>query len=92
VLVTGAAGNIGSYFVRHAPADRYALRLMVRGDERPARIEKIRAHGDLVTADLADLDALKRLCQGIDTVVHLAAEPDPSATWTELLPANIIGT
>lgn len=32
VLVTGAAGRIGSYFVKHA-AEKYALRLMVRGDE-----------------------------------------------------------
>src|SRR4051812_29135218 len=32
VLVTGAAGNIGSYFAEHSH-NRYALRLMVRGDE-----------------------------------------------------------
>ena len=32
VLVTGAAGNIGSYFAQHS-SRKYDLRLMIRGDE-----------------------------------------------------------
>jgi len=27
---------------------------------------------------------MKRLCQGIDTVVHMAGDPDPGATWHSL--------
>ncbi len=34
---------------------------------------------------------MRALCQGIDTVVHLAAEPHPEAPWESLLPANIVG-
>ncbi|HSU68112.1 MAG TPA: NAD(P)-dependent oxidoreductase [Tepidisphaeraceae bacterium] len=89
VLVTGAAGRIGSCFAEQTH-QRYDLRLMVRGDE--SRIESIKPFGEVVTANLADLPELKRSCQGIDTVVHLAANPSPSATWRELLPDNIVGT
>lgn len=91
VLVTGAAGHIGMYFAEHS-RQRYDLRLMVRGDEDPAKIDALRSFGDVVTTDLSDLPRLKDVCRGIDTVVHLAASPDPSATWDVLLPTNIVGT
>jgi hypothetical protein len=45
-----------------------------------------------VEGDLGDLEGLKALCAGVDTVVHLAADPSPSATWESLLPNNIVGT
>ena len=88
VLVTGAAGNIGSHFAEHAQG-RYALRLMVRSSDE---VERVRAYGEVVEADLADLDGLKQACAGIDTVLHLAGDASPSATWQSLLDANIIGT
>jgi nucleoside-diphosphate-sugar epimerase len=91
VLVTGAAGNIGSYFAEHSH-DRYDLRLMVLGDEDRADIEKIRKFGEVVEGDVTKLDEMKRLCAGIDTVLHLAADPSPDATWDSLLGANIVGT
>lgn len=91
LLVTGAAGRIGSYFAEHSH-DRYRLRLMVRGDEGASDINKIRRFGDVVTADLSDLDRLKELCEGVDTVLHLAGDPAPDATWDSLLPVNIVGT
>lgn len=87
VLVTGAAGNIGSYFAAHAHR-KYALRLMVLDTDDPSDIQ---GYGEVVTGDIRDLERMKDLCQGIDTVVHLAADPDPSATWSSLLPLNIIG-
>jgi nucleoside-diphosphate-sugar epimerase len=89
VLVTGAAGNIGSYFAEHS-AKRYDLRLMVRKMDKNA--ERIRPFGEVVVADLCDLDRLKEVCRGIDTVVHLAGDPSPSATWESLREANIAGT
>ncbi|MEO6436827.1 MAG: NAD(P)-dependent oxidoreductase [Tepidisphaeraceae bacterium] len=89
VLVTGAAGNIGSYFARHS-SKRYDLRLMVRDADADA--EKIKALGEVVVADLSDLERLKEVCRDIDTVLHLAGDPNPSATWESLLEANIAGT
>lgn len=89
VLVTGAAGRIGSYFAEHS-REKYELRLMVRGDEE--RIDAIRAFGEVVTANLSDMERLKEVCADIDTVVHLAANPSSSATWSDLLESNIVGT
>ncbi|MCA1596970.1 MAG: NAD(P)-dependent oxidoreductase, partial [Chloroflexi bacterium] len=89
VLVTGAAGRIGSYFAEHSH-QKYKLRLMVQdSDQGTAAIQPF---GEVVSADLLDLDRMKEVCAGIDTVVHMAGDPDPSATWRELLDANIIGT
>jgi uronate dehydrogenase len=89
VLITGAAGRIGSRFAEYAK-DRYALRLMVHPKERPA--DALRGAGELVTGDLCDPREMHRVCQGVDTVLHLAANPDPAATWEALLPTNIGGT
>ncbi len=89
VLVTGARGRIGSYFAAEAQAT-YRLRLMV--EELDAEAENLREYGEVVQGDLADLSGLKEICGGIDTAVHLAADPNPSATWDSLLPNNIVGT
>ena len=88
VLVTGGGGNIGSYFARQNRG-RFRLRLMVHGKEGN---EELAEFGELVSGDLTDLDRMKELCRGVDTVLHLAASASPSSTWDEILPANIIGT
>jgi uronate dehydrogenase len=88
VLVTGAGGRIGSYFAEHSH-DRYELRLMVQHE---AQADKVKAFGEIVVGDLGDLDAMKHFCEGMDTVVHMAGNPDASATWKPLLETNIIGT
>jgi nucleoside-diphosphate-sugar epimerase len=81
VLVTGAAGRIGSGFLRHV-AGRYVLRAT---DVRPLEFP------DFVPADLGDPDALARACAEVDTVVHLGADPSLAADWESLLPNNIVG-
>jgi len=94
VLVTGAAGNIGSYFAEHSH-HRYDLRLMIRPSdekEKANAVARIRNFGEVVTAELDDLDRMKELCRGIDTVVHLAANPSPNTTWDSAIKNNITGT
>lgn len=89
VLVTGAAGRIGTYFAEQAK-DRYDLKLMIReGEDLP---DTLAASGEVVVGDVGDLEGMKRICKGVDTVLHLAANPSPAATWEELLPTNISGT
>ena len=89
VLVTGAAGRIGSYFAQKLH-QKYELRLMVRdGDEDTAGIEGL---GEIVTCDLLELPHLEELCEGVDTVLHLAGNPSPSQTWDSVLQNNITGT
>ena len=84
VLITGAAGRIGSSLTRDL-AGRYELSLT---DVR----SPTDTHGlPFAEADIADLEAMRRLCQGVDTVVHLAADPSMEATWESLLPRNLVG-
>ncbi|WP_157987715.1 NAD-dependent epimerase/dehydratase family protein [Jiangella endophytica] len=88
VLVTGGAGTIGSGFASWA-ADAYDLTLV----DLPGRFSDRHADlGRIVEADLTDLAAVKEALAGIDTVVHLGGERSPSALWSQLLPANIVGT
>ena len=91
VLVTGAAGNIGSYFAEHC-CQQYQLRLMVRPQDDKEKVDAIRKLGEVVVAELADLERMKEICRGIDTVLHLAANPGPSAIWDSVLNDNIAGT
>jgi UDP-glucose 4-epimerase len=88
VLVTGAGGNIGSYFAEQC-GGRYELRLMLREGDSEQRLAN---YGAIGRGDLADAARLKELCTGVDTVVHLAGNASPSAVWDEILPANIVGT
>ena len=88
VLVTGAGGNIGLDFARRN-RNRYELRLMVREQEFPS---ELRTAGQVVQGDLSDADTLQHLCDGIDTVLHLAASASPDETWEPLLQNNIVGT
>lgn len=85
VLLTGAAGRIGAAF-RQQAGDRYALRLV---DRRTDAIDHADAH-EVVEANLADLAVCQQVCQGIDTVLHLAGDPSPAADFYESLLDNNI--
>lgn len=87
VLVTGAAGRIGSGLVAEYP-DRYQWRLA----DRPGAVFGSDAH-ETVAFDVADLEAFRAACLDVDVVVHLAADPDPEADFqTSLRDNNISGT
>ncbi len=88
VLVTGAGGRIGTYFAEHS-SGKYDLRLMVQYENQA---DSIRSYGEVVLGDIGDLEAMKRSCSGVDTVVHMAANPNQSATWKPLLETNVVGT
>lgn len=86
VLVTGGAGRVASILRQHW-GDRYEIRL---ADIRP--VDDLASHETFVELDITDLDAFTGACEGIDTVVHLAADPSPNADFYEsLLQRNIIG-
>ena len=85
ILLTGAGGRIGTTF-RAFVGDRYDLRLVDRDSS------KIGEAGNfpVIEADLSDLDTCQQVCAGIDTVVHLAGDPSPSADfYGSLLDNNI---
>jgi len=89
VLVTGAAGRIGKYFTTNAPSN-YKLRLMIRSGEDPD--EELKKYGVVMIGDLADLDRLKVICEGVDTILHLAGDPNPNSSWSNVWKDNVEGT
>jgi len=90
VLVTGAAGRIGSVFSVYA-ADRYDLRL---ADRRLDGLDGLDAPpvGEVIPLEIADLDACRAACAGVDSVLHLAADASPrSGFYESFLDNNIKG-
>lgn len=84
VVITGAAGYVGSNLTPSL-TERYEL---VRTDIREPLNH---CCADFVQMDITDLNAVRDVIQGIDTVIHLAGDPRPSAPWESLLTANIFG-
>ena len=80
VLITGAAGNLGSKLRRHLEG-RFDLRLL---DIDP------RGDGAITPADFGRWDAgWVDQFRGADTVVHLAADPTAHQTWEKIVAPNI---
>jgi nucleoside-diphosphate-sugar epimerase len=79
VLVTGAGGAIGSV-VSAELGERWRLRATDR-----------QAGPGVDELDVTDADACRAAFTGLDAVVHLAGNPDPSASWSELYGPNIAG-
>jgi len=86
VLITGASGRIGS-----------VLREGLRGVYGDLRLTDLRPIADLapgetfLTADLTDFDAMLRVVDGIDVIVHLGAVAAEDE-WSRILSNNIAGT
>lgn len=87
ILLTGAAGRIGSAFFA-AHAKDYRFRLADRSAEGLAVLPS--AGHEAVLLDVTDAEACAAACAGVDTVVHLAADPSPAADWESSLLANNI--
>ena len=59
-------------------------------DVRP--VADLAPHEEYIEPDITDLEAFTAACGGIDTVLHLAADPSPKADFYQsLLSLNIIG-
>ncbi|MFC5800636.1 NAD-dependent epimerase/dehydratase family protein [Streptomyces formicae] len=83
VLLTGAAGGLGTLMRGLLPAYGYELRLL---DMNP-----IDGQPGAITADLADKDALREAVRGVDAIIHLAGI-SLEASFEKILRANIEGT
>lgn len=83
ILLTGAAGGLGTLMRGLLPAYGYELRLL---DVRP-----IEGEPDAITADLGDKKALREAVRGVDAVIHLAGISLESS-FDKILRANIEGT
>lgn len=83
VLLTGAAGGLGTLMRGLLPAYGYALRLF--------DVVPVEGEPDAITADLGDREALREAVRGVDAIIHLAGI-SLEASFDKILRANIEGT
>jgi nucleoside-diphosphate-sugar epimerase len=69
ILITGAAGNLGSFVSRSLLGTGHELRLMVHRKAVPADIATSRGV-EVCRADLAEPATVARACRGVDCIVH----------------------
>src|SRR5271165_7164814 len=87
ILVTGAAGRIGTMLRSRLARPGRTLRLLdvVPADPVPGRPE------EAVTASVTDMAAMTAACRDVDAVIHLGGIPG-EAPWDRILDVNINGT
>ncbi|MEQ9607633.1 MAG: NAD(P)-dependent oxidoreductase [Kiloniellaceae bacterium] len=86
LLITGAAGGLGSLARRRLTGLAGILRLSDIADLGPAA-----PHEELVACELSDFAKVKSLVEGCDGIVHFGGISVEN-TWEKILPANIAGT
>lgn len=97
VLVTGAYGLIGNLIYAHLAAqpDRYVVYGSSRRPHPSLRASGMTYHDipkdKLRLAELTDIGAVQHALEGVDIVVHMAADASGSAGWESVLHNNIIG-
>ncbi len=97
-MITGVYGLIGGAVYRKLiqSSERYDLFGLARRtqpSDRVAEADRIIVPEDrFVLSDLSDLGQLSEAFDGLDTVVHMAADAGGGGGWPSLLPNNVIGT
>lgn len=85
VLVTGSSGLIGGVVIRTL-GEKYTFHGLDRA--RPPEAPDI----PTTVADVSNLAAIRPAFEGMDAVVHLAADVSMHAPWESVLPNNIVAT
>ena len=85
VLVTGSGGLIGSMLIRSL-GDRYDFSGLTR--TRRDGMPDV----PTVIANASDFDAIRPAFEGMDAVVHMAANPSGLAPWESVLQDNLVAT
>jgi nucleoside-diphosphate-sugar epimerase len=86
ILITGAAGRIGSMLRSRLAREDRVLRLL---DVVP--LDAAGPAEEVVTASVTDLAAMTAACAGAAAVIHLGGIPTENA-WAPILDVNINGT
>ena len=84
VLITGAGGHLGRKLFEALKSD--PGRKVSGLDIRPVD------HPDIHTADLSGSHDWVHLLKGVDVIVHLAGDRDPTATWPSAIRNNMDAT
>ncbi len=101
ILITGAAGFIGSHTAEKLQAEGYDVTGLDNfNDYYDVSLKKLNAKSlselgiEILKADLRESSSLKSLPKDFDFIIHFAAQPGISAssTFEEYLTNNVIGT
>ena len=98
VLITGANGLIGNLVYAHLATlpDRYSpygnARRRETSDRVTGAIYTPIPEDRLRIADLRDFDAMQRAVEGMDVIVHMAADASGHSGYKSVLNNNVIGT
>src|SRR5712692_5737833 len=71
ILITGAAGNLGSFLAQYLMDSPHELRLLIHHRSLPFDISHHR-NVSVYRADLNDPTTLSEPCKGVDSIVHFA--------------------
>jgi uronate dehydrogenase len=88
ILITGAAGGVGTLMRPRLAADGRILRLLDIA-EQPAPADGERA--EVIQASITDMAAMERACDGVSAVIHLGGH-SLEQVWSQILEVNINGT
>jgi NAD+ dependent glucose-6-phosphate dehydrogenase len=97
VLITGAYGLVGNVVYGHLARDpeAYDVYGLARRRHPSDRVIKDRMHEipeeKFFLVDLSDWEEMLRAVQGMDVVVHMAADPSGMSGWDSILESNVIG-
>ncbi|MFN8486295.1 MAG: NAD(P)-dependent oxidoreductase [Caldilineaceae bacterium] len=83
VLITGTTGAIGEPLAQHLLSRGHTVRGFAH---RPSP-----GLTDYVMGDLSDRDKVRQAVEGMDTIIHLGAYPNPADFMDVLLGPNVIG-
>lgn len=90
IIVTGATGFLGSRIVEGLQGYGAAVIAVGRNPARRTELESLGA--TFVQADLCDREALEKIVQGADLIIHCAALSSPWGTWQMFYDANVRAT
>ncbi len=91
VLVTGAAGFIGSHVVRELLDKNVEVRCLIRPGENISNIQGLDV--EIMEGDVLDIAAVWRAVQDVDTVFHLAAVFSIwMKDWSRIYEVNLQGS
>ncbi|WP_199443247.1 NAD-dependent epimerase/dehydratase family protein [Umezawaea beigongshangensis] len=88
ILITGAAGGVGTLMRSRLAAPGRVLRLL---DVAPLPEAAEGENVELVRASVTDRAAMERACEDVDAVIHLGGH-SLERPWAEILEVNVDGT
>lgn len=90
ILVTGASGFIGGRFARFALEQ--GLEVRVNGRRAEGVEHLVRRGAQFIPGDLGDAELARRLCQGVDAVVHCAGAVGTWGRYQDFHQGNVVLT